>query len=48
MFEIRRETNMQKGPSKAGVSPPQLISNHIAERADWRGDMLVGVAQTDP
>jgi hypothetical protein len=31
---------MQKVPSTEGMSPSQLIINHIAELADWRGQML--------
>jgi hypothetical protein len=31
---------MQKAPSNEGMNPSQLITNHIAGLADWRGDML--------
>ena len=31
---------MKKADSKDGMTPSQLITNHIAELADWRGPML--------
>jgi hypothetical protein len=31
---------MQKVTSNDGMNPSQLITNHIADLADWRGDML--------
>ena len=31
---------MKKADSKAGLTPSQLITNQIAELADWRGKML--------
>ncbi|MGQ0569128.1 MAG: DUF1801 domain-containing protein [Armatimonadota bacterium] len=31
---------MKKSTSKKGLSPSQLITNQIAELADWRGKML--------
>jgi hypothetical protein len=35
-----RRKDMQPAPSKDGLNPSQLITNHIAELADWRGHML--------
>ncbi len=32
---------MNKAASKANISPSQRITNHIAELADWRGNVLV-------
>jgi hypothetical protein len=31
---------MKKADSNAGLTPSQLITNHIAELADWRGKSL--------
>lgn len=31
---------MKKADSKDGITPSQLITNQIAELADWRGKML--------
>jgi hypothetical protein len=31
---------MKKAESKGGLTPSQLITNQIAELADWRGKML--------
>ena len=31
---------MKKAESKDGLTPSQLITNQIAELADWRGEML--------
>jgi len=36
---------MKKADSKAGTTPSQLITNQIAELADWRGKMLARLRQ---
>ena len=36
---------MKTAESKDGSTPPQLITNQIAELADWRGKMLARLRQ---
>jgi hypothetical protein len=39
---------MKKADSKDGLTPSQLITNQIAELADWRGKMLARLRKLIP